>query len=192
MAAGGILLAASAAAAHRTAIQIAGQMWGPYAKDKGLTFRPGRADESVLEDPRVEGELEGVSVAFQLALVGGWGITAVAVPLAPIALNLEITREGLFDKIAKVFGAKDLILGDEAFDKAYMVSTTHESARQVLTKERRDEMLSLDIATFVYDDGSAGELKPRVVLGVGRVLATPAELDRMLKLLVDVAKLRAA
>jgi hypothetical protein len=191
MAAGGIIIAAAAGAAHKKAIEDANAAWGAYAKTKGLNLRAGRMDNDVVEETRVDGKFDNVSVAFQLAPVAqSWGITAVAVPLAPIALNLEITREGLFDKIAKVFGAKDLVLGDAAFDKAYMVSTTNESARDLLTKETRAEMLALDIATLAYDDGTTGENKPKLVVGVPRLITAEAELDRMLALLARLAKVR--
>jgi hypothetical protein len=191
MAAVGVIMAAAANAAHKKAIETANEAWAPYAKANGLAMRVGRMESSVVEDPRVDGKFEGTSVAFQLAAIANaWGITAVAVPLAPIALNLEITREGLFDKIAKMFGAIDLVLGDEVFDAKYMVSTTSESARRVLTAEARAEMLALDVATLVYDDGTIGEPKPKVVMGISRLLASTEELDRMLKLLVSVAKVR--
>ena len=191
--AGGIIIAAAAGAAHKQAVERANQAWAPYAKAKGLALRVGRVEDSLSEEPRVHGTIDGVSIAFQLAMIAQeWGVTAIAVPLAPIGLELEITREGLFAKIAKVFGAKDLVLGDPTFDKAYLVSTTNECARDLLTEATRADMLALDLATLAYDDGTKGEQKAKLVIGIPRLITQPAELDRMLKLLVTLANVKPA
>lgn len=190
----GNLLVAVASAAHRQAMRTVDAAWAPYAKAHGLNHRPARVDETHNDEPRVDGTVEGVSMAFKLSTVDDVsGVMAVAVPLAPICAHLEISREGVLAKIAKVFGAKDLVLGDEPFDKAYLVGTTDDDgARALLTPKTRSEMLALDVTTLSYDDGSTNETKPTLALGIARLVTETEELDRLSKLLVALATAKRA
>jgi hypothetical protein len=185
----GNLLVAVASAAHRQAMAAADTAWAPFAKAHGLNHRAARIDDAHNDEPRVDGTVDGVSVAFKLSTVADVsGVMAVAVPQAPICAHLQIGQEGLFQKIAKVFGAKDLVLGDEPFDSAYLVGTTDDDgARALLTQKTRSEMLALGVVTLTYDDGATNETKPTLALGIAHVVTEAEELDRLLKLLVALA-----
>jgi len=185
------MIAAAAAAAHKSAMDDADGAWSAYAKAKGLNHRPGRFGSFVdYIEPRVDGEVDDVSIAFELSSVGdGWGIRAVSVPVAPIAVVMDLRREGFMEKIAKVFGAQDIVLGDAAFDKTFMVRATHDAgARAVLSAPIRAQILEVGLTTLAYDDGSTKERGAVVVLGVSTLLTTTESLDRMLSLLVALAK----
>lgn len=191
--AAGTVIAAAAAAAQKQAAERADAAWAPFAKTRAMNFRASRVGlgEAIL--PRVGGNLDGVSVAFEMAMVASdWGITAVSVPLAPVPVRVELGREGFLQKVAKVFGAQDIVLGDAPFDKAFMVRGTNDpGTHAVLGASTRSELLALDVSTLLYDDGSTKERGAVVVLGVPNVLVEAEALDRMLRLLVALAKTRA-
>jgi hypothetical protein len=188
----GSIIAAAAAAAQKQAMDAADAAWAPYAKSKGFTLRPSRSTPSGADPSRVSGKRDDVSVAFEVASIGGdWGITAVAMPLAPIAVRLELAPEGLMQKISKLFGAQDIVLGEEAFDKAYMVKGTNDAgAHAVLCAPTRSAMLSLGVSTFVYDDGSTKERPAVIIAGIPTIITATEQLDRMLDFLVAVAKIK--
>jgi hypothetical protein len=190
MAAG--IIIASAAAAHRRAIEAADAAWAPYAKTHQMHHRPGRISWAHSDEPRVDGTFEGVSIGFELKLVPReWGMTAVAIPLSPVPVNVELSREGVLARIAKFFGAQDVVVGDEEFDRTYLIKATDEAkGRALLDAKVRKEILALGIASLAYDDGSVADHKAMVVVSVPRILQKPEEIDRLLELLVALAKLR--
>lgn len=191
--AAGSLIAAAAAAAQKRAADAADGAWGPFARAHGFEHRPSSIGQGggVERVPRVSGASDGVSIAFELSnMEGDWGMTAVAVPPSPVAVRVELAPEGLMQKLAKIFGAQDIVLGDAAFDKTYIVrGTTVEGARAVLTTPIRAEILAMNVATLVYDDGSTKERGPVVVLGVRALLTEHAALERLVRLLVALGKI---
>lgn len=57
----------------------------------------------------------------------------IATPLMNIG-DLTLSREGFFASIGKTFGGQDIVVGNPAFDAAFVVRSTNEhAARQVLT-----------------------------------------------------------
>lgn len=192
--AAGALIAGAAAAAHREAIKTADAAWAPYANARKLRHRPGNPDADDPIDPRVDGDLDGVSIAFKLgSFSGDWGVTAVSVPLAPLKLNVAVSHEGLLEKIGKIFGAKDLHLEDAAFDPKYLVRVSDDAeGKRLLDASTRAEMLALGVSTLTYQDGSIDEQSPIVMVGIPRVLTTFDELDRMAKLLGSLARRKPA
>jgi hypothetical protein len=189
MAAG--VIAAAAAAAQKQAHDKADAAWAPYAKSKGYTHRPSRTTPSHTDPARVSGTEDGVSIAFEIAnFDGDWGTTAVAMPPAPVAVRLELAPEGIFQKFTKLFGAQDIQVGDAPFDKAYMIKGTDDpAAHLVLCESTRKAMLSLGVATFVYDDGSTKERPAVIIAGIPSLLTTTEQLDRLVAFLVGVAKI---
>lgn len=175
---------------RRQAIAATEAAWERFAEAKGLTLRPSSGSFGAEEEPRVGGDLDGVSVAFKLAnMDGSWGVMAVGVPRAPLAVHLEVVREGMLEKIAKFFGAKDLILGDAAFDPQYLVRVTNDDAgRALLTPPVRRDMLSLGVRSLSYSDGSTGERSAILSFEIPRLLTEPRELEVMLGLIVAIAK----
>ncbi len=183
MAAGGII-AAAAAAAHRQAVETANKAWASFAQATQMKHRPGNTSESHPIPPRVEGTLEELKVAFQLALVGGNQGTMFTVPPPnPLAVNIELTHEGLPQKIAKFFGAQDIVLGEHDFDKAFMVKGTDVAlVKKLFQPQSCAELVALGVSTFAYR--SSETHKAMLVFGVPRVVTEKAELDRLLVLLV--------
>jgi hypothetical protein len=188
----GVAGAAGAVAARLQAMREADAAWEEYARLRGMQFRPGRVGWAHGEWPRVDGVIDRLPIAFELGS-GDWGVNTVflGAPLAPIHGNLEITREGFAAKIAKVFGAQDVVLGDEAFDGAYLVKAAPEIvARAVLADGLRRDLLAVGASRLAYDDGSHHQRGAMVVLEVPGVVAEPTWLDRLLGMVVDVARVR--
>jgi hypothetical protein len=157
-----------------------------------MQFRPGRVGWAHGQWPRVDGVIDRLPIAFELGS-GDRGVNTVIVgtPLAPINGNLEITREGFVAKIAKVFGAQDVVLGDEAFDRAYLVKAAPEMVAQaLLTDSVRRNLLAVRASRLACDDGSHHQRGAMVVLEVPGVVAEPTWLDRLLAMVVEISRAR--
>jgi hypothetical protein len=69
----------------------------------------------------------------------------------PLNYKLDIYEEGLFSKIYKVFGMQDIIIGNEKFDKEYIIKSNDEdTTKAVLTPEICDELLYLADHKFAF------------------------------------------
>lgn len=182
----------AAAAARARAIAQADRAWAPYARSRGMAHRPGREGWAHVQMPRLDGVIDDVPVALEL--VPGTGehqTVALAAPAAPLPGHVEVTREGLVASLAKVFGAQDVVLGDDAFDRAFMVkSAPPDIAPQLLVAEVRAEMLALPTARLAYDDGSEHSHHALVVFAVDAIVESPGILDRMLRMVTTLARIR--
>jgi len=183
---------AAAAAAMRQAVLTADTAWEPYALARNLRHAAGRIGWGHTQWPRVDGRISGIHVALELVPgSGGYQTAAIAAPLDAMQGNLEVTREGVIAKISKVFGAQDIALGDEAFDRAFLVKATSEAvARAVLSAEVRREMLAMAAERVVYDDGSEHRHVAMVLFEVPRILQEAQEIDRALGAAVEIARAR--
>ena len=188
----GVAAAAGAAAAMRQAILTADAAWEPYARARDMHHSAGRIGWAHAQWPRVDGVFEGVAVALELVgRSGGYHTGALAVPIAAVQGNVEVTREGVIAKISKVFGAQDIIIGDDAFDRAFLVKSTSEAAvRALLSARVRSEMLELGVDRVIYDDGSEHEHVPMVLFEIPVILTEPQLLDRALRAAVEIAQTR--
>src|SRR4051794_17943969 len=103
-------------AGHGDAIKRANEIWGPYAEAKGYAVRIGHFGWAGNVTPTLAGSALGRS--FALEYLPDAGVTlAVTPPLASLQGNVEITPEGVSSKLAKLFGAQDIIVGHDAFDR---------------------------------------------------------------------------
>jgi hypothetical protein len=181
--------AAAAAAARRKAIGEADAAWIGYATARGMHFRPSRTGWAHEQLPRVDGVVDGVNVAIEL--VHDMRTAVLAVPAVPLAGNLHIGRESVFTSIAKFFGAHDIVLGDKAFDDAFLVKASAAAlAQALLSPATRAELLALGAESFAYDDGSEHKHSPMVVLFLRRIAVGDVELDRALRVVIQAASVR--
>ena len=145
--------------------------------------------------PRVDGTRDGLTVAIDGAVHPtnvDYSTAFIAVPTAPWTGNLSVTREGIVAKFATLLGAQDLVLGDEAFDRAFVVKATGAPAvREVLGADARREMLDLGVERLVYDDGREDGHNAMLVLEIDGVVETFEKLDRALQLVTKIASRRA-
>jgi hypothetical protein len=142
--------------------------------------------------PRVDGERESVGVAIELVPRSSGFHTAVLAALAaPMDGNVEVTREGLFSKIGKLFGAQDIVFGDEPFDREFLVKATSvPTVRALLSAAARTEMLSLGADRLVYDDGSEHKHVAMLLLEIPTVVEKADQLDRALRIAVEMSHAR--
>jgi hypothetical protein len=180
------------AAAQRQAMLAADAAWEPYAMQRGMQHRSGRMGWAHTQWPRVDGGLEGVAVAIELVPRNSGVHTAVLAALpAPMEGNVEVTREGLFSKIGKLFGAQDIVLGDGAFDRAFLVKGTSElTVRALLSVAACTELLSLGADRLAYDDGSEHKHVAMVVMEIPSVVQSAEHLDRALRIVVEMSRTR--
>jgi hypothetical protein len=190
----GPMVAAAAAQACARAIAKADRSWPSYALERGMTHRPGRQGWAHVEMPRLDGVFEDVRVAVEIAQgTGDYETIALAGIAAPLPGHLEVTREGLVAKLSKAFGAQDVVLGDDAFDRAFLVkSAPADIAHALLPPEVRSEMLALPTTRLAYDDGSEHSQLALVVFALGAVVESPGVLDRMLRVVTTLARVRQA
>ena len=121
----------------------------------------------------------------------GYHTGALAVPVAAVQGNVEVTREGVIATISKAFGAQDILIGDAPFDRAFLVKGTHEAAvRAVLSARVREEMLEMAVDRVIYDDGSQHNHVPMVLVEIPMILTEPQQLDRALRAAVEIAQTR--
>jgi hypothetical protein len=174
-------------ARRNRAIQKAEAAWAPYAAAHGMTFEAARGWIR-REWPRVEGTLGGAQVAIEMAVhATDWDYSTACVAATKAAPkgHLELTREGIASRVAHLFGAQDIIVGDEAFDAAYVVKASPEPlALQLLTTAVRAELAALDVSRLTYGEGSVGGLVVAEILGI---VQSRDVLDRTLRLVAELA-----
>jgi hypothetical protein len=189
--AGVIVAVQAAAAARRRAIQAADSAWQPYAQARGMHHVVGRAGWAHTQLPRVEGVLEGISVALELVATSAYHTAALALPATVVPGNVEVIREGLMQKLSKAFGAQDIVVGDEAFDRAFLVqATSAATARAVLSPDVCRAILEIGACRVAYDDGTEQGHVAMVFLEVPSVLTDSHQLDRALRTAVAIARTR--
>ena len=188
---GAIAAAAAVQARHVQSIKKADAAWSAYASAHGLAYQAPRGWFRK-EWPRADGKLDGVTIAIEAAIYPthwDYSTALVAIPSAPLTGTLELTREGFHASVAKLFGADDLVLGDDAFDRAFFVRAANEAtARKLLTPAVRAEILALQLDRLVYDDGATKAGTPMVVAELVGIVDKSEILDRALRLVAGLAR----
>jgi hypothetical protein len=183
---------AAGAAARAAAFATADACWGGFARAHQLTQRSGRVGWAHVEWPRIEGKLEGIPVAIELMEeAASFGTAAIAAMASPLKGHLELRREGFAAKVAKLLGAQDISLGDEAFDRRFVIKASDPAlAHALLTPAVRAELLHLPTRWLAYDDGSEHDYVPMVLWEVDDVVDDDDALDRMLRLVAALSRSR--
>lgn len=71
---------------------------------------------------------------------------------SPVNLKLKIYREGILQKLTKLFGTRDIILDDRSFDKKYIVEGSNEKkVREILTQNIRATIMELGEVLIIMD-----------------------------------------
>ena len=118
-----------------------GIAWSRVAKALSLTFTPG----GFMQRPRLTGSLHGCGITVETfsRRSGKHSRTytrfIVTYPKG-LGLGLQLTQEGFFSGISKLFGAQDIEVGDASFDKAVVVKGRKGRHRDIvafLTPARR-------------------------------------------------------
>jgi hypothetical protein len=111
----------------------------------------------------------------------------------PTNFKLDIYEEGLFSKIYKVFGMQDIIIGNDKFDKEYIIkSNDEETTIQVLTPKICDELLYMADHKFAFGfeilDGKVYYDEATSLTNERRVVWFERILNMMIDLAIEVEK----
>jgi hypothetical protein len=181
---------AVAAAAQGEAINRANEIWGPYASAKGYTVRVGHFGWARNITPTIGGSVHGVSFAIEY-LPDAATTLAVAARTTPLEGNVEVTPEGVASKLAKLFGAQDIIVGHDAFDRKYLVKGSPEAtAKRLLDAHTCDRLIELEVVRFGYDGGASTKSRAGGLIMVERagLAEKSSTLDAMIDAVVHVAR----
>jgi hypothetical protein len=188
-------LAATAMEAASAEVKRANALWESFARgaERGYTMRAGHMGWSHALNPRIDGLVDGVKVTLEYVITDLQGRTvAMATPAAPLVGHVEITPEGIGSRLAKLFGAQDLVMGHAAFDKKYVVKATREeTAKALLDFEACEGLFGIDASRFTYDDGARGAGGGIVTIERPKVEDRESALDVMMKLVARMASVRA-
>lgn len=108
--------------AHRNVAQLARQL--------GLQLGPATKRFGFWPEPRAAGQFRGRQAELYTFTTGSgksrvrWSALAVT-PTATGGLTFRLTRQGLGSKLSEWFGAKEITVGDRAFDDAWFIQTNH-------------------------------------------------------------------
>ncbi len=185
-------LAVTAMEAASGEVKRANQLWEAFARGagRGYTMRPGHIGWSHALNPRIDGVVDDVKVTLEYVITDLQGRTvAMATPSKPLLGHVEITPEGIGSRLAKLFGAQDLVMGHDAFDKKYIVKGTVEAtAKALLDQEACGLLFGIDASRFTYDDGARGAGGGMVTIERPKVESREDVLDTMMKLAARMAK----
>ncbi|MFC1572208.1 tetratricopeptide repeat protein [Candidatus Eisenbacteria bacterium] len=131
--------------------------WQVVAKNLPLQFRPG----ALFSSPKLTGAHNGCSVLVETFSrdSGDSSTTYTRYRIGyarSLGLGLRLTRQGVFGRIGKFFGAEDIEVGDSDFDKAVVVKGSDPSrVTEFLTPARRvraARFLNSHQGATIYDD----------------------------------------
>lgn len=69
-----------------------------------------------------------------------------------IGLKLKIYKEGIIQKLTKLFGTKDIIFNDRSFDKKYIIEGNNEArVKEIISAEIRSKIIELGEILIILD-----------------------------------------
>ncbi len=157
--------------------------WRQAADALGLRFMLGSWSET--------GEISGRHLGRQVRVYtfrersgrSTYTYTRIEVELQ-LALRLRIFREGLWQKVTKVFGAEDLQTGDDAFDRRFMIQGDDaETIRRILSPQVREMLLHCDMTCGGVEVSNQG-----VVWQVQGHLSSSARIVSLVRSLSETAQ----
>jgi hypothetical protein len=123
--------------------QQVNQTWSTVAQELDLTLRQAAFGTT----PQLSGFVSGHDVTVDIKKKrsgksnSAW--TRFRLGMPPLELDLKLKRQGFLSGINKVFGAKDIRIGDAEFDRQVLVVGRNEPLmREYLTEERRRTILN--------------------------------------------------
>lgn len=118
-----------------------------FAQRKGLTHSTTKHFLNVLNT--VDGTLNNCHFQLQEVIVGSGKHQHVMAHInffnTPINFDFKIGKEHIFSKAGKMLGMQDVEIGDEEFDKRFLLKSKSENEfRDLITYEIQDELKRLD------------------------------------------------
>lgn len=121
-------------------------IWHQFAVEKNGTYAP-------VSDHRVLLQRKGAVITFDnyydypnVGNASGVNLTrGIAEFVAVDQYTLTITRQGVAENIGKAFGAQDIRIGVQPFDKTFMIKSNDETKTQQLLNDDLIQQLLLEI-----------------------------------------------
>ena len=68
------------------------------------------------------------------------------------SLKFKIYREGILQKLTKLFGTQDIIFNDRSFDKRYIIEGNHEElVKEIISPDIRAKIIELGDILIIFD-----------------------------------------
>jgi hypothetical protein len=188
------LITVSTVAARQQRVQHA---WQLAASELGFALEPGGLTKS----PRMVGSIRGVRVLIDIDLRGGGDdrtkYTRYTLNYPSGAPKITLTKQGFGSIFKRLFGGRDVVIGDPAFDQRVVIDAadpTH--AAQILSPARRMAVLSLfetwnkasvSQGSFVVQrrgietSSSALTTSVRRLVDMALIISEPTDVDRALE-----------
>ncbi len=145
-----VAIAAALAGARRYA-----QQWRDAAEQLELSFQPG----GLLTRPKLSGRSGDLQISVDVSSSSSASTSSVRtryrVRYPSLGLGLHLARQTGLDRVAAVFGAQDVNLGDATFDEAFTIKAdAEELLSALLTPSTRQILVSLvtDFRSVKIDD----------------------------------------
>ena len=131
-----------------------------FANRKGLTYTSTKMFMNNIN--RAEGDLHGSQFIMYEKMVGSGKNRHLATFMefnnSPLTFDFKIGKEHLFSKAGKMLGWKDIEMGDEAFDKRFLLkSKSEDEFRALMTYDLQASLQALDkdlVASIRANKGS--------------------------------------
>jgi hypothetical protein len=126
-------------------------VWAEAAQQLGGSFDPGALLlTAVIDGVNITAKLDR-SVSTNTLIMRT--IFSAAFP-GPSMFQLQVYKEGFFSSLGKSLGGQDIQIGDDAFDKTYIIkSNSEETAKQMLSPELRGLILQMPAYSHRVEKG---------------------------------------
>ena len=127
--------------------------WRAFAQEIGGSYR--LSEEGTSE---VKGTFNGYDFTLKMIFIQAAPkvnlfLTHFEVSLPnPSQLKFKIYREGIIQKLTKLFGTQDIIFNDRAFDKKYIIEGNDEArVKEIITPNIRADIIELGEILMILD-----------------------------------------
>jgi hypothetical protein len=127
--------------------------WKSFAQEVGGSYR--LSEEGTSE---VKGVFNGFSFTLKMIFIQAAPkvnlfLTHFEVILEkPSRLKLKIYREGIIQKLTKLFGTQDIIFNDRSFDKKYIIEGNDEAkVKEIISPGTRAKIIELGEILMILD-----------------------------------------
>lgn len=127
--------------------------WKTFAQEIGGSYR--LSEEGTSE---VMGAFNGYDFLLKMIFIQAAPkvnlfLTHVEIKLAnPSQLKFKIYREGIIQKLTKLFGTQDIIFNDRSFDKKYIIEGSDETkVKEIISSSIRATIIELGEILMIHD-----------------------------------------
>ncbi|MEA2000740.1 MAG: hypothetical protein U9N84_02445 [Actinomycetota bacterium] len=166
---------------HRRTVAV----WTAFAAEMGLDFVAGKGFSRPVLTGSVAGFPLTIDTYMQRSGNNSTTYTRYRMTYPPLGMHLQLSRQGAFSAITKLFGQQDVEVGDDSFDDAFIIKTDDPARlRALMTPSVRSGLIRLVAShpTAVITDNNAQitrsrfERRPDVLRSTTQRLLATAQL----------------